>query len=102
MTVRSLSLFLLFTAVINSCKKTDNCIPAQYNYFFSENKEIDTVRYGGLLLSTQVNPGTDIVFSYSLHGKSCPNRIDGSGGERLTFEIPANSENFNYANADLQ
>ena len=84
-----------------SCKKNE-CIRAEYSYTFSKNKKIDTTRAGVYFLTAQINPGTNTVFSYSLHGGSCPNRIDGGGGERLVFEISANTGNFNYANADLQ
>jgi len=86
--------------MIVSCKKND-CTPAKYGYTYSESKKIDTIQIGGNLLSTQVNPGTNIVFSYSLVAVSCPYRMDG-GGERLIFEIPAGTISFNYSNADLK
>lgn len=84
-----------------SCKKNE-CTPAKYSYTFSEHKKIDTIRLGGYLLWAQVNPGTNIVFSYSLRGKSCPNRIDGPSAEHLTFEIPAGTANFDYSGAGIQ
>jgi hypothetical protein len=84
-----------------SCKKND-CTSAKYSYTFSENKKIDTIKVGGSLVSVQINPGTSIVFSYSLVAVSCPGRIDGGASERLIFKIPAGTTNFNYSSADIQ
>jgi hypothetical protein len=99
--VRQLILFLVSAVMMLSCKKND-CTPAKYGYTFSENKQIDTVRYGGYELSTQVNPGSNIVFSYSVLGRYCPNWTDGPSFEGLVFEIPAGATNFNYSGTDLQ
>ena len=84
-----------------SCQKED-CTSAKYTYTFSENKKIDTVRFDGFVLSTQVNSGTSTVFSYVGRGRSCPNWTDSPTSERLVFEIPAGVTNFSYSNTDLQ
>lgn len=99
--MRSLIIVLGCTVTIISCQR-DKCTPAKYNYTFSENKKIDTVRFGGYDLLTQVNPGNNIVFSYSVRGESCPNIMDGGGSEHLTFEIPTSTTNFSYSSADIQ
>jgi hypothetical protein len=100
--VKRLVIFLFSAVIIIRCQKSNNCTPAKYNYNYSENKKIDTVRLGGYLLSTQINPGTGIVFSYSFRSESCPNRIDGLSSEHLVFEIPPNTANFDYSTADIQ
>jgi hypothetical protein len=99
--MKQLIVFLICVLAIISCQK-NKCTLAKYSYNFSENRKVDTVRFGGYILSVQIIPGNNIVFSYSLLGESCPNRTDGPSSERLVFEIPAGVTNFEYSDATIQ
>jgi|GEM_PF-1825268 len=86
-----------------SCKKgeSSDCTKDTYTYEFYSASKIDTTRTpAGLFF--QINPGNDIVFSYTHNGPDCKSIADEEYTDKLVFRVPAGTTAFNYENAQLE
>ena len=95
--------YLLFICIaFIACKKDPpaDCTKDEYAYEFYSSSKIDTtVTPAGLFF--QINPGSDIVFSYTHIGPDCKNIVDEEYVDRLVFKVPAGTNTFYYENSQL-
>ncbi len=97
-----LILLLLVSSALFSCKKNANsdCTKETHTYEFYSNSKIDTTRtQAGLFF--QINPGSDLVFSYTHVGPDCKNVADEEYTDKFVFKVPAGANSFNYQDAQL-
>jgi hypothetical protein len=101
--LRSLLSVGILMLVIIACKKKndDGCTPEKDEYFFSNNKQVDTSRrIQNVVIATAEN-GNDIVFTYRYSTRVCPNIADDGAVDQLLFQVPAGTTSFDYNSADL-
>jgi hypothetical protein len=98
------SLYILFICfVFFSCKKNSpsDCTEDKYAYEFYSSSKIDTI-ITPVGIFFQINPGNEIVFSYTHTGPDCKSIADEEYVDRLVFKVPAGSNSFNYENRQLE
>ena len=85
------------------CKKRADggCIPESFEFKFQQSTTIDTTRLvstdpGVDYFSYTLKPGNKIVFTYKHHFKDCPPVADDEGEKTIIFEIPEQSDSFQY------
>ena len=90
-------LIILISSIFFSCKKdaSSDCTKETHTYEFYTNSKIDTIRtQAGLFF--QINPGSDVVFSYTHVGPDCKNIADEEYTDKFVFKVPAGVNSFNY------
>ena len=92
-------IFLIFY----SCKKdsSSDCTADKYTYEVFAASRIDTTTTDNRLFF-QINPGNEIVFSYTHIGPDCKNIADEEYTDKIVFKVPAGSNSFFYQNSQLQ
>ena len=85
-----------------SCKKNSSeCTDDSYSYDFYSSKQIDTTTINAVL-TFQVNPGNNLVFSYVHNGPDCKNVADDEYTDRLVFQVSPGLTTFYYENTQLE
>jgi hypothetical protein len=86
-----------------ACKKPadGDCIPESFEFKFQQSTTIDTTRLvstdpGVDYFSYTLKPGNKIVFTYKHRFKDCPPIADDEGERTIIFEIPEQSDSFQY------
>ena len=100
--MRKIIYTILLVLIFYSCKKTGNsdCTNDQYAYEFYSSSKIDTTsNHIGLFF--QINPGNDLVFSYTHTGPECKSIVDEEYVDKLVFKVPASTNSFLYENNQL-
>ena len=97
-----LTFIILTSFLFFGCKKNapSDCTKDQYAYEFFSSSKIDTLKVDQRLFF-QINPGNDIVFSYTHTGPDCKSIVDEEYVDKLIFKVPATSNSFFYENTQL-
>lgn len=99
--VRLTYIFLVSYLVLSSCKKvTGDCTKDIYAYEFYTNSKIDTIRTASSFFFL-INPGNELVFSYTHTSPDCKSIADDEYLNKLVFRAPAGSTGFSYENNQL-
>lgn len=93
---------ILVVVFFYSCKKNSpsDCTKDEYAYEFFPASKIDTTTTD-MRLFFQINPGIDLVFSYTHIGPQCKSIVDEEYTDKLVFKVPAAATSFLYENSHL-
>jgi hypothetical protein len=101
--MRRFAIIILTCIFFYGCKKdggSSDCTKDIHQYEFYSNSKIDTTRtQAGLFF--QINPGNDLVFSYTHTGPDCKSIADEEYTDKFVFKVPAGVNSFNYQDAQL-
>jgi len=96
-------LVMILAGTCFACKKSseDRCSPDSYEFIFQNSMNIDTIRLFTTdptleFYSYTLSAGNKIVFTYTHHFRDCPEISDDEGQETLVFEIPQQSNSFDF------
>lgn len=85
-----------------ACTNDDDCLPDIIQTSILDNKSIiidsDTTSQRATL---SIENGTNLVFEYDFEAEQCVNIDDDEWGERLIFEIPTGTDDFEYIDSAL-